>query len=191
MILDIHTHRPAPCPGALVSIEPGELMLPGQTYSAGLHPWHLPLDPDELESRLRELEQMLADPRVLAVGEAGLDTLCSTPMWPQLQAFRAQALMAEKYEKPLIIHNVRCQEQIIALHKELHPRVRWIIHGFRGKPSVARMLLREGLSLSYGEKFNEQSVLLTPPDRLYAETDESSLPISEIISRLPVAPRPF
>ena len=189
MILDIHTHHAAPRPGALVNIQPGDDMLPDQTYSLGLHPWHLPLPTDELDARLRQMEAMLPDPRILAIGETGLDALCKTPMWTQLQAFKAQALMAEKYRLPLIIHNVRCQQQIIALHRELQPQQRWIIHGFRGKPTVARMLLREGLSLSFGEKFNEESLLLTPADRRYAETDESPLTIQEITASFPAPPR--
>ena len=42
--------------------------------------------------------------------------------------------------------------------------------------------------MSYGEKFNEASVLVTPPERMLAETDESRVPFDEIVASLPVTP---
>ena len=56
----------------------------------------------------------------------------------------------------------------------------WIIHGFRGKPELARQALNTGCALSFGEHFNPESVRLTPTGSLYVETDESTMPISEI-----------
>ena len=56
----------------------------------------------------------------------------------------------------------------------------WIIHGFRGKKEVARSLLDQGFYLSFGQKFQPETLRYVPEDRLLLETDESLLPIREI-----------
>ncbi len=185
MILDLHTHHSAPYPCGIVSAAPqGWTPLPGQLYSLGLHPWYLPSDPDALTALLQELERLAEHPQVVAIGESGLDALRGAPMWLQLTAFKRQAELAERVGKPLIIHDVKCHDAVLGVHKDLRPTVPWVLHGFRGKPQVARMFLTRGVCLSFGERFNEESLRLTPPDMLFAETDESPLTIDEIIEQI-------
>ena len=62
----------------------------------------------------------------------------------------------------------------------MNPKQMWIIHGFRGKPQLAGQALNAGCALSFGEHFNSESVRLTPTDRLFIETDESTMLVSEI-----------
>lgn len=183
MIIDIHSHHPAPYPEGIVSCQPDEFSpMEGQVYSLGLHPWHL--DARTLAPSLLRLEEMARETCVAAIGECGLDALRGAPMWVQVNTFKAQALIAEKLRKPLIIHDVRAHEGILGVHKDVAPSVPWILHGFRGKPSVAAMFISRGIALSFGEKFNAETLRLTPPDMIYAETDESLLPISGIITLL-------
>lgn len=83
---------------------------------------------------------------------------------------------------------VRGWDELFSLRREMRPSQPWIVHGFRGKPELARRLVAEGFYLSYGERFNPASVAVTPPDRLLIETDESQLSLAEIAGRLGVIP---
>lgn len=181
MLLDSHTHRPVPYPQGVVQGALEAEPLPGQLYSYGLHPWHIPADPAEALARL---EEKLHTPGCAAVGEAGLDSLCSTPMWLQVKAFKAQIELSEALELPLIVHAVRTAQEVVQMRRDARARQPWIIHGFRGKPTVLAMYLKAGCHVSYGERFNAESLRLTPADRLLAETDESPRPIEEIIASL-------
>lgn len=181
MILDCHTHKVPPCPAAIVNALPGDSLLPGQPYSLGIHPWHVPEQPGAL---LEYLKLQGNQPQVASIGECGLDTLCGTPMWLQLKVFERQAVLAEALGKPLMVHCVRTAGEIASLRRTLRATVPWVIHGFRGKPTVLRMLLDAGCHISYGERFNAASLAQTPPERILAETDESRLPILDIIASL-------
>jgi TatD DNase family protein len=74
--------------------------------------------------------------------------------------------------------------ELFDLKKRCNPSVRWIIHGFRGKPQLAEQALKAGFDLSFGEKLNEQSVRITPLENLFVETDESLLPIEQIYEKI-------
>lgn len=182
MILDIHTHADGAVPNAVVNQRRIDFTpIEGQFYSVGIHPWDITENPIESMSQLR---QVASAPYIVAIGECGIDVLRGGMMFRQLQCFKAQILLSEQIAKPLIIHNVKAHDMIISLHKEIAPRQPWIIHGFRGKPTVASMLLDRGCYLSFGEHFNSESLLITPKERILAETDESSLSIDEIIFHL-------
>ncbi len=175
--LDIHTHRLPTVPGtAIVNAAPeGFSPLPGMYYSVGLHPWHLDGNGgnDEALDRLRRAASHL---QVLAIGEAGLDRLATAPPDVQQRVFCQQALLAEELGMPLIIHLVKAADELLALHRRLRPQVPWIIHGFRGKPQQAGQLLRQGLYLSFGEHYHPEALRLVPEERLFLETDESTVP---------------
>lgn len=186
MILDIHTHHPAPSPDAIISLSISDdiLMLPEkQLYSVGIHPWDIPASQhsEQLIPRLHELASL---PCVATIGEAGIDTLKGGALAIQMNIFASQIKLSEELAKPLIIHNVKAHDIIASMHRDLKPTQPWIIHGFRGKTSIARILLDAGCSLSFGEYFNPESLKFTPTDRIFAETDESSLQITEIIARM-------
>lgn len=187
MIIDIHTHHSLPAPLALRSCSVGELpapqAFPGQLYSVGFHPWDL-TDEGIADEQWEKFEEALHRPDVAAVGEAGIDLSRGPVLFRQRELFRRQAEAAERVGKPLVIHCVRAQEHIIGYHKELRPKVPWVIHGFRGKPTVAEMFLREGLWLSFGPQFNPDSLLSTPLDWILAETDDSPSTIEDILMKL-------
>ncbi len=192
MTLDLHTHLPGPKPEAIISCSPPELPAPGewpgQLYSTGIHPWDLTAE-GLSETDLAILRNAALREDVVAIGECGIDLAKpgAAPLFIQMLALKVHIALSEEIGKPLILHCVKGFDIIIGLRKEFRPAQRWIIHGFRGKPTVAEMLLRAGLDLSFGEKFNPQSVAITPADRLFSETDESALPISEIIQSLSLA----
>lgn len=193
MILDIHSHRQAPYPEGIISLrvspvtgEPDRELLPGQLYSAGIHPWDTAdgCTPQALEG----LRRLLENPQVVAVGECGVDLTRSIPLFRQLQVLKSQLQLAEELKKPVVLHCVKGADIIMGLKRDLVPEQRWIIHGFRGKPALASQLTAKGIGLSYGENFNPEAVKVTPRELLYAETDESPLDIREIRAKIGLKP---
>lgn len=184
MIFDVHTHQLPLCSGtAIVNCSFPETFVPskGEYYSVGIHPWSL--SDGVKEEEWARLEHLLSHPQVLAVGEAGLDRLVSVPFSQQTAVFYRQASLAETVHKPLIIHLVRAADELLRIYKKISPRQPWIIHGFRGKAQQAMQLLRHGFFLSFGERYQEDALRLTPVDKLFIETDESSVPIEELYVR--------
>lgn len=181
--LDIHTHHPAPQPEAVVSSSiHGFDSLEGQLYSVGIHPWES--DRNISEEEWHELEKIAQQPNVVAIGEAGIDKIKGGALYQQILVFKRQINLSEKLGKPLIIHDVKAHDVIVGLKKNIRPKQNWVVHGFRGKPSVARMLTNEGIYLSFGEKFNPDTPSSIPENMILAETDESPLTIEEIIDNL-------
>ncbi len=189
LLLDLHTHHPVPQPEAIVSLDPAQLpaegAYPGQVYSAGIHPWTLaglsiPAD------RLSALRQTVMRQDVVAVGETGIDTVhpgCVT-MAGQLNAFRQHIELSEEVGKPLVIHCVKGQDIIVGVRRDMRPRQAWAIHGFRGKPTVMRMFADLGIYVSFGIRFNSDSLLQVPAHLILAETDETSGRIEDVIGAL-------
>ena len=178
MLLDIHSHHPAPYPQGVVSIVPEADFSPshGQKYSIGLHPWQT--EENASETIIERILSMSVLPDVVAIGECGIDTRKGAPLFRQMNLFKQQVEISETVGKPVIIHCVKAQQVIIGCHKSLSATQPWVIHGFRGKPSVAEMFLRAGLWLSFGEKFNPDTLRAMPRHRILAETYTSSLPVS-------------
>ncbi len=169
---DIHSHDRTRelCGDTVVNIVPGESMLPGGTYSVGIHPWESGRAITLTE--LKSLVSMARDPRVVAIGECGFDRLRGGSPEAQRRLFDFQARLAARIGKPLIIHCVKSDDRLLSAARRLRPAEgMWIVHGFRGKPEAARQLLRAGLSLSLGERYNEATAAAIPPERLYRESD--------------------
>lgn len=182
-IYDVHTHDLRRKDFAVVSLPLGAEIPAGGCYSVGIHPW----DADKAdEDSMRWLRESAADGRVVAIGETGFDALRGGDMGRQEKIFREHAALSRQYGKPMIIHNVRGTDRLVRIHRELKPAEPWIIHGFRGKPELARQLVREGFYLSVGEKFNPASVEVIPLEKLLIESDESVLAIEEIARRVGV-----
>jgi len=187
-IIDIHTHKAAPLPEGIISIRlsfhdsnPAELY-DTQAYSVGIHPWDT--GHDTIEDSWESLEQLASGPNVIAIGECGIDLLCGIEIFRQLQIFKKQVELSEKLHKPVIVHAVKSYDIICGLRRDLKPAQPWVIHGFRGKPAAAQALLRSGCLISFGEKFNPDTLASMPLNRILAETDESDLSIDRIITRL-------
>ena len=101
----------------------------------------------------------------------------------QTAAFMAQMTLSMEYDLPLILHNVRMTDKILAVKKQFRPGQPWIWHGFRGKPEQAEQLQDKGLYLSFGEFYSDEAMRAVSDDRLFLETDESSLDIEELLYR--------
>lgn len=162
---------------------PSMEILENQYYSAGIHPYDTVDDvPVELWGRLEALLQLR---QVVAVGEGGIDLSGKGgPLYRQLRIFKRLVDISESMGKPLLVHCVKGEDVICGLRRDLKPKQTWVIHGFRKKPESASQLLRAGCMLSFGSLFNDATVRSVPTDRILAETDESPLPIEDIIARM-------
>ena len=183
MFVDIHTHNSfTPDIHAVrnLTFQEAEILLSGNEdglFSVGIHPWHA----DKFsEKALLKLQNLITDHRFAAIGECGLDKNCGIPLEVQQYAFEQQIALSEQAEKPLIIHCVGYFNELFEIKKKINPRQLWIIHGFRAKPQLAMQALKAGCALSFGEHFNEESVRVTPLEKLYVETDESQASIEDI-----------
>ncbi|MDE6484694.1 MAG: TatD family hydrolase [Duncaniella sp.] len=173
---DTHTHR-RDAADAIINYDPAVDTYtpdPSLTYSVGVHPWHAHLAD---KATLDKAATLAREGNFVAIGETGLDTLRGSDPEIQTRLFEWHISLAISLRKPLIIHAVRAWQQLIAISRPYRPFIApWIIHGFRGKPQLARQLLDAGFSLSFGQHYNPESFAITPVDRRYAESDESTLP---------------
>lgn len=169
-ITDIHTHDPSRADHAIVNRRfPQEALLESARWqSVGLHPWDIEVCPDP---DWQEFRRLVSDPRVIAIGEAGLDALRGPSADIQEKIFIPQALIAEETGKPLVIHCVKALDRILRLRKSLRPDMPWIIHGFRGNIKTARQLVAAGLYLSLGERFNPEVSAGISPEYILRESD--------------------
>lgn len=176
-ITDYHTHNLLAPAGSIINVPQEWLLHPseaewrkGSLYSVGIHPWWT-TDSLNLDEMLHNLPTLLARPEVVALGECGLDALQGASLDEQERILARQVELSEVYRLPLTLHIVRTFDRLLAIRKRLRPTQQWTVHGFRGKPALARQLLHAGINLSFGELRNEDSFALTPLDMRYTETD--------------------
>lgn len=142
--------------------------------SIGIHPWYI--KEQRLETDLQIIEGKLQESNCLALGECGLDKRIEVPLELQQMVFEKQLLLAQKYNKPVVIHCVAAFQEIIAIKKQLKITVPIIIHGFSKKKQVAKELIDNGFYLSFGKYLLlnpelETVFLSIPNDRFFLETD--------------------
>lgn len=178
-LVDIHTHDSVLTDGvfAVENLMIHEGRLPdgsAKAFSAGIHPWFLTVN--EIEEQLSQLAILATDVRVVAVGEAGYDRRKGPGIQLQQMAFEAQAKLADKLKKPLMIHCVRGWDELWASRHRVKPDVPWIVHGFNGSVEQAKQLVAGGFYLSLWIKsvLNgslDRVIRELPPERIFLETD--------------------
>ena len=175
-LIDLHTHHRDNDGNLFILSCTDGRNVEEKNISVGLHPWNIDA---ECEQKMQEIARLALMENVKAIGECGIDTVGGkATIETQTEILKAHIELSEQLQKPLILHIVKGQEIIMRLHKERRPTQAWIVHGFRGKPEQARQYTAEGLFLSYGTKFNRESLLSTPIDRLFIERDEDCAPLA-------------
>ncbi len=157
----------------------------GICYSLALHPWsHLQMLTD---GQKHEFKACLYLKGIVAVGETGLDRLRGADWKIQTENFRFAAICAEESRKPLIVHCVRAQDELICLVKELRITVPVIIHGFNQRQDIANKWIDAGFILSFGSTLQnpESAASRTLQSKcnlpFFLETDDSHFSIGQII----------
>jgi TatD DNase family protein len=140
----------------------------------GVHPHDAAKATEETFARLRELA---AHPKVLAIGEIGLDYHYDfSPRDVQRDVFERQLALAAEAGKPIVIHTREAWDDTLAAIRALPHG--GIMHCFTGDPAQARQALDRGFHLSFGGVLTfpkaeslREAARLTPGDRLLVETD--------------------
>lgn len=186
MTFDFHTHNQTATPGTAIVNLPLDVVADparfspvcGALYSAGIHPWWTDDEIAKIDGFIGNLHTLLQHPQVVRLGECGLDKLRGASLERQIEIFRRQIALSEAHRKPVTLHCVKAYDVLLCLHKEWKVTQNWTVHGFRGRPALARQLLDAGIDLSFGCKYDPQSWRLTPPERRHLESDEGQLPPS-------------
>lgn len=178
MKINTHTHHITAQQGIIEIINQYPLTVDNTlpTYTVGIHPWYI--QEERLEEELALLEEQLQQPNCLAIGECGLDKKINISLNLQIEVFKKQLLLAEKYKKAVILHVVSAYQEVIQIKKEMQMTVPLIIHGFNKKEQVAESLWKNGFYLSFGKHliYNEalrSTFLKVPREQLFLETDDA------------------
>jgi TatD DNase family protein len=151
----------------------------GVFAALGLHPHQAG---DMEEGDVEQLQELLAHPKAVAVGEAGLDYYRDyAPHDRQLEAFRIQAALAVNLDKPLVVHSRAADEETVAVLAELPENARVILHCFSSL-GLLGPALEHGWYVSFAGNVTypnaaelRTAAARVSPDRLLAETDSPYL----------------
>lgn len=185
MLYNLHTHKFSNHPDCLelVNQYPQEFNGDIPFFSIGIHPWHIV--ENRVEEDLRIIEEKLQQTNCLAIGECGLDKRIEIPFDLQEVVFRKQLFLAEKYQKPVIVHCVAAFQELTEIKNDLGITVPMIIHGFSKKEQLAKQLISNGFYLSFGKYLlrNPELEMVfknVPNDRFFLETDSIEETIDEV-----------
>ena len=192
-MFNFHTYHidQEPC---LLNVDVSDLLpsYPEQVkLSVGLHPWKVNANWQQAMDSLRKAAQRKD---VWAIGECGLDKAKGEALSLQMEAFRAQILLAEEVQKPLVIHCVRAFDELLMLRRELETACKkegrepqpWVIHGFRGKPEQAKQMMTKGMLLSFGHQYNVETLrsVFISSRPFYLETDDLHFSVRQIYEQV-------
>lgn len=156
----------------------------GQRYAGvfialGFHPHNAARMRD---GDLEKLAQLSQEPKVVAIGEIGLDFYRNlSPREAQMEAFKGQLELAKGLGMPVIIHSRNAQEEVFAILAEWAGRCQGkplgVIHCFSGDVELAGKYIELGFFLSlagpvtYSSSKASQIARDIPLDKLLIETD--------------------
>ena len=144
--------------------------------SAGVHPEFADTVND---NTLAELEGLLKKPKVVALGEIGLDYYYDDVARDvQREAFRRQLELAVHLDVPVIIHDREAHGDTLSIVQSFGGKVKGIMHCFSGSREFAEQMLKLGFYISFSgsvtfknaKKLSEVADFI-PNDRILAETD--------------------
>ena len=161
------------------------------SYALGIHPVCVP---DAEDADLRTLDEELtlrhSDPRLVAMGEIGLDFFVPELIEPAMrerQAFfyREQLKLARKHGLPVILHVRRSADKLLKHLRDIQPAGGWrgIAHAFNGSQQQADEFIKLGFKLGFGGAVTYASALQLrrlstdlPLSALVMETDSPDIP---------------
>ncbi len=126
-----------------------------------------------------ELRSLAAHPKVVAVGEIGLDYYWkeNPPREFQQRVFRAQLALARELDLPVIVHDREAHGDCLSIIREF-PQVRGVFHCFSGSAEMAKELVGLGWMISFtgaltykNARKAVEAAQAVPLDRIMIETD--------------------
>ena len=156
----------------------------GDSYALGIHPLFTRQAGEvDLQALADELAQRADDPRLVAIGEIGLDYFDRTLDDDRQQhIWREQLRLARRHDLPVIVHSRRSVDQVLKGLRELPVRG-GIAHAFNGSEQQARILIDMGFKLGFGgaatfERAHQIRRLAAsvPLSAIVVETDAPDIP---------------
>ena len=160
----------------------------GDAYALGIHPLFVPrADDADLAHLDAALTEHRDDPRLVAVGEIGLDffvpALCEPAMRErQIRFYRAQLRLARQHGLPVIVH-VRRSADVLLKHLRELPTGGGIAHAYNGSAAQAKAFIDLGFKLGFGGAATFEPALKLralaaelPLDAMVLETDAPDIP---------------
>ena len=127
-------------------------------------------------AEMKALALYYDDPKVVAVGECGLDYHWPVPKDAQLALFEAEIRLALELDKPIIVHDRNAHADVYALLKKYQPK--GIVHCYSGSADDAVWLAKQGLYLGFGgactfkgSKRAAKAISALPLESIVLETD--------------------
>jgi len=164
----------------------------GDSYCLGIHPLYVAqVDDSALHQLAVALQQHHADPRLVAVGEIGLDyfvpELCASPLRERQQHFFAEQLkLARLHDLPVVLHVRRSVDAVLQGLRAVaghHRRWQGVAHAFNGSAQQAQALIGLGLKLGFGGAFTferaqqlRRLAVSLPLEAIVLETDSPDMP---------------
>jgi TatD DNase family protein len=151
--------------------------------TAGIHPNHAAqAAPGDWDAVVR----LAAAPRVVGIGETGLDRHWDDTPFPLQEEYFARHLeLGRRTGKPVVIHCREAEADVLRMLRDAHGRygpVRGVMHSFTGGRALAEECLRMGLYISFAGMLTYKNAAALrevasalPPDRLLVETDSPYL----------------
>ncbi len=153
-----------------------------QVYAAvAVHPTDV-ADVIDQPGWLAEVEALLAHPKVVAIGETGLDYHWDlTHVDLQKRCFKALLELGRKHDLPVIVHDREAHEDVMAIIAEV-PGVRGIMHCFSGDAAFARQMIAHNFYISFAGNLTfkkatnlHEAATETPLEWMLVETDSPFL----------------
>ena len=145
--------------------------------SAGIHPHEVKeVTPDTY----KEIKKLLSDPKVVAVGEIGLDYYKDySPYDIQKREFINQIRLAREFKKPVIVHSRDSRDDMLKILKDENAsEMGGIMHCFSGDEEMAKICMNMGFYISFAGPITypnadrlRKVVKSIPINRLLIETD--------------------
>ncbi|MBI5688385.1 MAG: TatD family hydrolase [Verrucomicrobia bacterium] len=160
---------------------------PSVCAAVGVHPHAAGVSPADVTDALAEFAK---HPKVVAIGEAGMDyhylpgrmqqrpDLDAPTKAGQRRVFTQQLELAARLDKPIVIHLRECAADLLELVAPYRGRLRGVFHCFSEDSDVARRVVEMGFHISFSgmltfkknETLREVAAQL-PPERVMVETD--------------------
>jgi TatD DNase family protein len=152
---------------------------PGVFATAGIHP-HAAASPTA--GSLQEVAELARHPRVVAIGETGLDYHYDfAPRAVQIDRFGRQLQLGVEVDLPVVVHAREADADVAALIREAGPQCRGVLHCFAGGRELLETALDLGWYVSFAgtitfKRYDDVDLLRAVPlDRILVETDSPYL----------------
>ena len=141
------------------------------------------LHPHDAKNGLDGLHDLITQPRVVAIGECGLDFFYDhSDRAVQREIFAAQIALAHQHKLPLVIHTREAWDETFDILQSCGVPERTIFHCFTGSPLEAKKCLDIGAYISFSgivtfKKAQEirDAATICSPDKMLVETDSPFL----------------